>query len=97
MAQQVTLLPGTCPPNTTATIAPGLNEMQVFETPIHNNQQIDLKKSANFISKQCKIQIALLTGPHVSPQCLLIQHFASSVHDMWDDDAPLVFGWLKQH
>jgi hypothetical protein len=85
------------PPNTTAAIAPGLNEMQVFESPIHNNRQIDLKKFTNFVSKQCKIQIALRTGPHVFPQCLPIQHFANSVHDMWDDDAPLVFGRLKQH
>ncbi len=47
------------PPNTTAAIAPGLNEMQVFESPIHNNRLIDLKKFASFVSKQCKIQIAL--------------------------------------
>jgi hypothetical protein len=43
------------------------------------------------------VQIALWTGPHVFPQCLPIQHFANSVHDMWDDDAPLVLGRLKQH
>jgi hypothetical protein len=47
------------PPNTMAAIAPSLNEMQVFESPIHNNWLIDLKKFASFFSKQCKIQIAL--------------------------------------
>ncbi len=36
-------------------------------------------------------------GPHVFPQRLPIQHFANSVHDMWDDDAPLVFVRLKQY
>jgi hypothetical protein len=47
------------PPKSTATITPGLNKMQVVVSPIHNNRQIDLKKFANFISKQCKIQVAL--------------------------------------
>jgi hypothetical protein len=47
------------PPNTTAAIASGLNEMQAFESPIHNNRLIDLKKFATLVSKQCKIQIAL--------------------------------------
>jgi hypothetical protein len=84
-------------PNTTAVIAPGLNEMQVFESPIHNNRLVDLQKFARFVSRQCKIQIALRTGPHVFPWRLPIQHFANSVHDMWNDDAPLVLGRLKQH
>jgi hypothetical protein len=86
------------PPSTMAAAAPaGLtNEMQVFELPIHGNRPIDLKKFATFIVKQCKVQTALRAGPHVFPQRFPIQHFANSVHDMWDDDAPLVLGRLKQ-
>jgi hypothetical protein len=49
------------PPSIMAAAAPaGLtNEMQVFESPIHGNRQIDLKKFATFIAKQCKVQTAL--------------------------------------
>jgi hypothetical protein len=48
------------PPNTMAAAAPGLiNEMQIFQSSIHDNRQIGLKKFATFIAKQCKIQIAL--------------------------------------
>jgi hypothetical protein len=72
------------------------NEMQIFESPIHGNGQIDLKKFATFIAKQCKVQTALQAGPHVFPRRFPIQHFANSVRDMWDDDAPLVLGRLKQ-
>jgi hypothetical protein len=88
------------PPNTTAAIAPGLNEMQVFASPIHNNWLIDLKKFASFVSKQYKIQIALRTGLHVFPRRLLIQHFANLVHDMWNNDAPgsnSTTLWTMQH
>jgi hypothetical protein len=81
-----------------AAAAPGLtNEMQIFQLPIHGNRQIDLKKFATFIAKQCKVQIALQVGPHVFPQRFPIQHFANSVRDMWDDDTPLVLGRLKQN
>ena len=87
------------PPSTMAAGGPaGLtNEMQVFESPIHGNRQIDLKKFATFVAKQCKVQTALRAGPHVFPQRFPIQHFANSVRDMWDDDAPLVLGRLKQN
>jgi hypothetical protein len=87
------------PPSTMAAAGPaGLtNEMQVFESPIHGNRQIDLKKFATFVAKQCKVQTALRAGPHVFPQRFPIQHFANSVRDMWDDDAPLVLGRLKQN
>ncbi|WP_288993256.1 hypothetical protein [uncultured Marinobacter sp.] len=73
------------------------NEMQIFESPIHGNRQIDLKKFATFVAKQCKVQTALRAGPHVFPQRFPIQHFANSVRDMWDDDAPLVLSRLKQN
>jgi hypothetical protein len=86
------------PPNTTAAVTPeDPNEMQIFQSPIHNNRPIDLKKFASFISKQCKIQMLLRDGPHVFPQRLPIQHFANSVLDMWDNGAPLVLGRLKQN
>jgi hypothetical protein len=87
------------PPSTLAAAAPaGLtNDMQIFESPIHGNRQIDLKKFATFIAKQCQVQTALRAGPHVFPQCFPIQYFANSVHGMWDDDAPLVLSQLKQN
>ena len=85
------------PPNTTAAATPDLDEVQIFQSPIHNNRPIDLKEFATFLSKQCKMQTPLRDGPHVFPQRLPIQHFANSNHDMWDDDAPLVLSWLKQN
>jgi hypothetical protein len=86
------------PSTMAAAAAPGLiNEMQIFQSLIHDNWQIDLKKRATFIAKQCKAQIALQASPHVFPQHFPIQHFANSVRDMWDADAPLVLGWLKQN
>jgi hypothetical protein len=85
------------PPNTTAANTPDHDEIQIFQSPIHNNRPIDLKKFATFVSKQCKIQIPLRDGPHVFPQRLPIQHFANSILDMWDNDAPLVLGRLKQN
>jgi hypothetical protein len=54
-------------------------------------------KFATFIGKQCKVQTALRAGPHVFPQRFPIQHFTNSARGMWDDDAPLVLGWLKQN
>jgi hypothetical protein len=71
--------------------------MQIFRSPIHNNREIDLKKFAAFISKQCKIQIPLQAGPHVFPQRLPIQDFANSDHDMWEDRALPALGRLKKH
>jgi hypothetical protein len=89
------------PPSTMAAADPaGLTnkEMQIFESPIHGNRQMDLKKFATFIAKQCKVQTSLQAGPpHVFPQRFPIQHSANSVHNMWDDDAPLVLGRLKQN
>ena len=38
------------PPNTTtAAASPGLDGMQIFRSPIHNNREIDLEKFAAFI------------------------------------------------
>jgi hypothetical protein len=73
------------------------NEMKLFRPPIHDNRQIGLKKFATSIAKQCKILITLRAGPHVFPQRFPIQHLANLVRGMWDNDAPLVLGWLKQN
>jgi hypothetical protein len=84
--------------NTTAAAAPARpNDIQLFDSPIHN-RQIDLLKFKTFITKHCKIRDPLRAGAHVFPQRIPIKYFADHTNsDMWDDDAPLVLSRLKQH
>jgi hypothetical protein len=52
-----------------AAAAPGLtNEMQIFQLPIHDNWQIDLKKFATFIAKQYYFKLVLMMS---SPNAFL--------------------------
>jgi hypothetical protein len=84
--------------NTTAAVAPAPpNDMQLFDSPIHN-RQIDLLKFKTFITKHCKIRDPLRAGAHVFPQRIPIKYFADhTIGEIWDDDAPLVLSRLKQH
>jgi hypothetical protein len=59
------------PPNTTAAIAPGLNDMQVFESPIHNNRLIDLKSLRDSFQNSVRYKLHFEPAHMSSPSACL--------------------------